>query len=312
MDQPALAPEKLLDATTIEEAIAYLRDEYAEAVTLDDREGYGGVIVDSRRLVDVARAIRDDLGFDYLSSATAVDYLGEGDHLEMVYHAYRTSGGGALVFKAQTDREQAEIPSLVSVWRGADFQEREAWDLMGIRFRGHPNLKRILMWEGFHGHPLRKDWREAYYEEDQKPFDNRWPGGQVYRVEERNVFGKNVTYPPDIDLGRLMDSSETAVYQSLGLGVDVERIMDKDGFETNELVVNMGPHHPSTHGVFRMVLTVDGETVTSLEPVMGYCIAITRRLASAILICTTFPSPTAWITSPAWATITAMCWRSSS
>ena len=270
MDQPALAPEKTLDATTVDEAIAYLRDEYADAVTLDDREGYGGVIVESRRLVEVARAIRDDLGFDYLSSATAVDYLGAGDHMEMVYHAYRTSGGGALVFKAQTDREQAEIPSLVPVWRGADFQEREAWDLMGIRFPGHPNLTRILMWEGFHGHPLRKDWREAYYEEDQKPFDNRWPGGQVYRVEERNVFGKNVTYPPDIDLGRLMDSSETAVYQSLGLGVDVERIMDKDGFETNELVVNMGPHHPSTHGVFRMVLTVDGETVTSLEPVMGY------------------------------------------
>ena len=270
MDQPALAPEKQLDATTVDEAIAYLRAEFTDAVTLDDREGYGGVIVQSNRLVDVARAIRDDLGFDYLSSATAVDYLGAGDHLEMVYHAYRTSGGGSLVFKAQTDREQAEIPSLVPIWRGADFQEREAWDLMGIRFRGHPNLKRILMWEGFHGHPLRKDWREAYYEEDQKPFDNRWPGGQVYRVEERNVFGKNVTYPPDIDLGRLMDSSESAVYQSLGLGVDVERIMDKDGFETNELVVNMGPHHPSTHGVFRMVLTVDGETVTSLEPVMGY------------------------------------------
>ena len=117
---------------------------------------------------------------------------------------------------------------------------------------------------------MRKDWREAYYEEEQKPFDSRWPGGHVYRAEEKSVFGKNVSYPPDIDLNRLMDNSEGAVYQSLGLGVDIERVMDKDGFETNELVVNMGPHHPSTHGVFRMVLTVDGETVTSLEPVMGY------------------------------------------
>ncbi len=270
MDNPALTPERLLETTTLDEAISHLLSEYADAVSLDDREGYQGVIVDSRRLVGIARVIRDDLGFDYLSSATAVDYLGAGDQMEMVYHAYRTSGGGALVFKAQTDRENAEIPSLTSIWRGADFQEREAWDLMGIHFPGHPNLKRILMWEGFHGHPLRKDWREAYYEEDLKPFDSRWPGGHVHRAEEKNVFGKNVTYPPDIDLGRLIDSSETAVYQSLGLGVDVERIMDKDGFETNELVVNMGPHHPSTHGVFRMVLTVDGETVTSLEPVMGY------------------------------------------
>ncbi len=266
----ALATEETIDAQTIDGAIAYLQTQFPDAVKLDDREGYQGLIVDSAQLLKVARAIRDDLGFDYLSSATAVDYLGVDDHMEMVYHAYRTSGGGALVFKAQTDREDAQIPSLVPVWRGADFQEREAWDLYGIRFPGHPNLKRILMWEGFHGHPMRKDWREAYYEEEVKPFDSRWPGGHVHRSEEKNVFGKNVAYPPEIDLNRLMDSSETSVYSSLGLGVDIEQIMDKDGFETNQLVVNMGPHHPSTHGVFRMVLTVDGETVTSLEPVMGY------------------------------------------
>ncbi len=267
---PTAAPAAPLTSTTIDGAIDHLQATYPKAVSADNREGYGGIIVESAQLLDVARFIRDELGFDYLSSATAVDYLGAGDHMEMVYHAYRSSGGGALVFKAQTERDQAEIPSLVSVWRGADFQEREAWDLYGIHFPGHPNLKRILMWEGFHGHPMRKDWREAYYEEEQKPFDSRWPGGHVHRAEEKNVFGKNVSYPREIDLSRLMDTSESAVYQSLGLGVDVERVMDKDGFETNELVVNMGPHHPSTHGVFRMVLTVDGETVTSLEPVMGY------------------------------------------
>ena len=267
---PTAVPAAPLTSTTIASAIDHLQATYPDAVSADDREGYGGVIVDSAQLLDIARVIHDELGFDYLSSATAVDYLGAGDHMEMVYHAYRSSGGGALVFKAQTERDNAEIPSLVSVWRGADFQEREAWDLYGIRFPGHPDLKRILMWEGFHGHPMRKDWREAYYEEEQKPFDSRWPGGHVHRAEEKNVFGKNVSYPREIDLSRLMDTSESAVYQSLGLGVDVERVMDKDGFETNELVVNMGPHHPSTHGVFRMVLTVDGETVTSLEPVMGY------------------------------------------
>lgn len=267
---PTAAPAAPLTSTTIDGAIDHLQATYPDAVSADDREGYGGVIVNSAQLLEIAQVIRDELGFDYLSSATAVDYLGAGDHMEMVYHAYRSSGGGALVFKAQTERDNAEIPSLVSVWRGADFQEREAWDLYGIRFPGHPNLKRILMWEGFHGHPMRKDWREAYYEEEQKPFDSRWPGGHVHRAEEKNVFGKNVSYPREIDLSRLMDTSESAVYQSLGLGVDVERVMDKDGFETNELVVNMGPHHPSTHGVFRMVLTVDGETVTSLEPVMGY------------------------------------------
>lgn len=265
----AVAPEQV-DTTTIDGSIAYLKNKYPDAIKSDDREGYQGVIVDKNKLVEVAQAIRDELGFDYLSSATAVDYLGEGDHMEMVYHAYRTTGGSALVFKAQTDRDKAEIPSLISVWRGADFQEREAWDLYGIRFEGHPNLQRILMWEGFHGHPMRKDWKEAYYEQDQKPFDSRWPGGHVHRAEEKNVFGKNVSYPVDIDLSRLSDISENSVYESMGLGVDVERLVDKDGFETNELIVNMGPHHPSTHGVFRMVITLDGETVDLLEPVMGY------------------------------------------
>ncbi len=259
---------------TIEDAIADLKAAFPNDVSDDKREGYTGVIVSADKLVEIARYIHDTLKFDYLSSATAVDYLGEGnhsnDHMEMVYHAYRTTGGGALVFKAQTDREKAELPSLVSVWRGADFQEREAWDLYGIRFKGHPNLKRILMWEGFHGHPMRKDWKEAFYESDHKPFDSRWPEGHVHRAEELNVFGSNVKYPADIDLSRLTDKSESDLYTGFGLGVDMTHMTDEHGIQTDELVVNMGPHHPSTHGVFRMVMRLDGETVTHLEPVMGY------------------------------------------
>ncbi len=270
-------PEELnvdLKATSVEETVSHLTQRFPGIVSADTREGYGGVIVAKDKLVDIARYVRDVLGFDYLSSATPVDYLGEGnhstDHLEMVYHAYRTSGGKALVFKAQTDRESAEIPSLIHVWKGADFQEREAWDLYGIRFPGHPSLRRILMWDGFAGHPMRKDWKEAYYEEDHKPFTSRWPGGHVHRAEEKSIFGHNVRYPADIDLSRLTDVSESTLYSGFGMGVDVTRMVDHHGVETNELMVNMGPHHPSTHGVFRMMLRIDGETVLDLDPVMGY------------------------------------------
>ncbi|HLV33622.1 MAG TPA: NADH-quinone oxidoreductase subunit C, partial [Spirillospora sp.] len=136
-------------------------------------------------------------------------------------------------------------------------------------FPGHPNLKRILMWDGFNGHPMRKDWKEAYYEEEHKPFDSRWPSGWVHRAEERNIYGKNVRYPDDIDLSRLSDTSEATLYAGLGLGVDVHEL-DTDGIRTDRLVVNMGPHHPSTHGVFRMIVTLNGETIETLEPVMGY------------------------------------------
>src|SRR5437762_13895020 len=113
--------------------IAALQERFAGAVKADDRKGYEGIIVNTDKLLDVATAIRDEYGYNYLSSATAVDYLGVDDHIEMVYHAFRVPDGGpALVFKAQTRRDNASIPSLIRIWPGADFQEREAWDLYGI------------------------------------------------------------------------------------------------------------------------------------------------------------------------------------
>ena len=253
-------------ATLVQDAINRLEAQFAGAVRRDDREGHSGIIVDASRLVEVATFVRDTLGFSYLSSATAVDYLGksESDPLEMVYHTYNLQGGPALVLKAQTPRSEATLPSLVGVWPGANFQEREAWDLMGIRFEGHPNLKRILMWEGFHGHPLRKDWHEAYYEQDTKPFDSRWPEGHVSRAEEHNPYGKNVRYPAGFTLDGYESQAEKALYEAAPMGVHVTDMA------TDRVVVSMGPQHPSTHGVFRMIVSLDGETIVALEPVMGY------------------------------------------
>src|SRR5215813_3673499 len=95
-------------------AIAALQERFPGAVKADDRKGYSGIIVNTDKLLEVAQAIRDDYGFNYLSSATAVDYLGQGDQMEMVYHAFSVPAGGpGLVFKAQTSRDNASIPSLV-------------------------------------------------------------------------------------------------------------------------------------------------------------------------------------------------------
>jgi NADH-quinone oxidoreductase subunit C/D len=114
------------------------------------------VVVKAENLVELARYLRDDEGYDYCSSITGVDYP---DRFEVVYHLYSTAGkGGPLILKVHTVRDNPEVPSLVPTWPGADWQEREVWDLMGIRFSGHPDLRRILMWEGFQGHPLRKDF----------------------------------------------------------------------------------------------------------------------------------------------------------
>ena len=142
----------------------------------------------------MATALRDQHGFDLLSSVTGVDYFP--DTMEVVYHAYRTIGGPGIVFKVQVPRQDPiEIPSVTPIWPGAEFQEREIWDLYGIRFTGHPDLRRILMWEGFDGHPLRKDWREAFYEEDNKPLKSRWPEGSYVSSEDKNSSQRQPAVP---------------------------------------------------------------------------------------------------------------------
>ena len=117
-----------------------------------------GAVIRADKLVEVCAYLRDDpeLEFAFLSSLTAVDRL---DHFEVVYHIQSIRLNRMAVLKVKTyERENPEVPSLVPVWRGAQLQEREAYDLMGIRFAGHPDLRRIFLWEGFAGHPLRKDW----------------------------------------------------------------------------------------------------------------------------------------------------------
>jgi NADH-quinone oxidoreductase subunit D/NADH-quinone oxidoreductase subunit C/D len=258
------APAAPITAESLAEIQSALAERFPDAVTPESRKGYAGVVVGNDQLVAVARALRDEFGFDYLSSVTGVDYLADG-FLESVYHAFSTAGGPAFVFKARAPRDNPVIPSLISVWPGADFQEREAYDLLGIQYAGHPNLKRILLWEGWAGHPLRKDWKEPFFEEEQKPFKSRWPGGHVIRAEMLNTYGKNVQYPAGWTPETLASQAERAVYESL-----TDLHSGTHQLQTDQIVVNLGPQHPSTHGVFRMVVTLDGETIVDLQPVMGY------------------------------------------
>jgi NADH/F420H2 dehydrogenase subunit C len=227
------------------------------------------LIIAREHLLAAARYIRDDLKFELLSNVTGVDYLGrEGDRFEVVYHAYSLSQPEkpGLVFKVRVPENDPALPSLYSLWRTCYLQEREIYDLYGLTFTGHPNLKRILLWDGFYGHPMRKDYEEAYYEDPVKPFPSRWPEGHHQWVESKNPYGQNVVYPPDWDPDTWQPEPE-ANLQHLIDARDAAREAD---FESERIVLNMGPHHPSTHGVFRMVVTLEGETVIDLEPVLGY------------------------------------------
>ena len=114
------------------------------------------VFVRSEALLNVAHFIKESLDLDYLNSIAAVDYI---DYFELIYHFTSIIKNHSLVLKIKCDeRGNPRVPSVVSLWQGADFQEREIYDLMGIAFEGHPNMKRIFLWDGFKGHPLRKDF----------------------------------------------------------------------------------------------------------------------------------------------------------
>jgi len=207
--------------------------------------------------------LRDELGYDLLTSLTGVDYLPE-EKMEVVYHLFRSTGGAILEIKVQIPRSNPVVPSLVGLYPGAAFQEREAWDLLGIKFEGHPHLKRILMWEGFSGHPLRKDWQEVFYGDEKKPYEDRWPKGKTKKIEADNPYQENIAYPEGFNPETWIPEPAEFLFKG---SIPLEQ---EEEFDTEKLVVNLGPQHPSTHGVFRMVATLDGETVVDLEPVMGY------------------------------------------
>jgi NADH-quinone oxidoreductase subunit C/D len=133
----------------VADAIAKLKERFPDAVSDDTRDGYEGIMVNPDKLTEVATYLRDEVGFDYLSSVTGVDQIDD-NKLEVVYHVYSIDKGGSHVsMKVQTDRDEPSVPSLVPVWRGAEFQEREVFDLYGVHFANHPDLRRILTWDGF-------------------------------------------------------------------------------------------------------------------------------------------------------------------
>ena len=135
-----------------------LRDKFPEAV-LESQEvaGVPTFIVRAEDVVEVCAFLKEtpELGFDYLMSLTAVDWP---EHMDVVYHLYSIPHKRYATLKVKLGREKPVIRSVSSVWMAANWQEREVYDMFGIKFEGHPDLRRILTVEGFEGYPLRKDF----------------------------------------------------------------------------------------------------------------------------------------------------------
>jgi NADH-quinone oxidoreductase B subunit len=275
---PAAKPVKKVKKAEARPSLVWLGAEKLQelAARLNAELGRGsvttiqaGLLIPADKLVEAALYLRDrnPIKYDYLVSLQSVHFE---DCIEVNYQLDSIEKPGSLIeLRVRTAEAEGagEVPSLYHVYRGADFQEREVFDMMGVRFSGHPNLQRILMWEGFAYHPLRKDFLEPYYEGPAKVFPSRIDEGlgQHFRSEEINPHGTNLKVPTDYkDWASLSSSSDPKGFSLLPGGIDIAEL------DTDQFVVSMGPQHPSTHGVFRLNLRVDGETIIGLKPVMGY------------------------------------------
>ena len=137
------------------------------------------IIIDRTDVTQVLTALRDDptFSFNMLIDLSAVDFFGQEPRFEVVYHLYSLRLNHRLRVKVRVPEDEAWIPSINTLWKSANWLEREVWDMFGITFQSHPDMRRILMYEEFRGHPLRKDYpvdkRQPLIEE-RDPIANPW------------------------------------------------------------------------------------------------------------------------------------------
>lgn len=143
----------------IPETIATLRERFGVAPgDVVEFRGETTVTVDAAKIVDICRFLKVEAHFDVLTDLSGADHYGEEPRFEVAYELYSMRNAHHLRVKVRLPEADPAVDSMTTVWKAANWHEREAWDMYGIRFRGHPNLKRILMWEGYPFHPLRKEF----------------------------------------------------------------------------------------------------------------------------------------------------------
>ncbi|MBC8258317.1 MAG: NADH-quinone oxidoreductase subunit C [SAR324 cluster bacterium] len=168
------------------ELTTLLQQEFPQAVTgFHVHRGDETVTIEKAVLEPVCRFLRDDsrCTFEIMMDLTAVDYLEQSKEtrFEVVYHFKSLTHGHRLRLKVRLAEDECEIASIHHLWKAVDWYERECFDMFGINFVGHPNLKRILMYDEFDGHPLRKDY----------PIDKQQPLMELKEIDERYVYGRH-------------------------------------------------------------------------------------------------------------------------
>ncbi|MDD3801575.1 MAG: NADH-quinone oxidoreductase subunit C [Desulfuromonas thiophila] len=139
--------------------VAKLKEAFPAVVgSVREHRGEWTVVVDRAQVVAVCRYLKEQAGYNFLCDLCGVDYLGRQPRFEVVYNLYNIATKERLRLKVQVPEADACVETVSGVWSTANWHERECWDLLGIRFANHPDLRRILMPDNWQGHPLRKDY----------------------------------------------------------------------------------------------------------------------------------------------------------
>lgn len=208
------------------------------------RLGDDTVVLRAEALLPVIRFLKSERRFNFLMDLSVLDHLGRRPRFEVVYHLYSLENRSRIRIKVPLEEGDRGVPTLTGEFRSADWLEREAWDMFGVTFEGHPNLRRLLMYEGFEGHPLRKDYPKTRRQ------PRVGPGSRKETAYDR-------TRPIE---ERLVLDEETR--ERLGRGTGEIR--------TDIMYLNMGPSHPAMHGVVQILLALEGETILSSDVEIGY------------------------------------------
>ncbi len=160
---------------TAEEILKQIQTRFREEIrTAEVRQGEACVTIKADRNFEICRFIKEDLGYDYLNCLSGVDWSAENE-MEVVYNLSSVKQPGKITLRARVPRNEPVLRSVVPLWGTANWHEREAFDLFGIHFENHPDLRRILLPEDWVGHPLRKDYQDERFVS--YPWDDRKPGG---------------------------------------------------------------------------------------------------------------------------------------
>lgn len=234
------------DTATERADVKDLQARFGETIRSVEADAVGEpvVLVDPGRSFEVLEYLRDSQGYDMLKDVTGLD-LGGGRPIQVVYQLWSTGSAKPLRLKAEIPPDRPKLKSAFSLWRASDWLEREAYDMYGVVFEGHPDLRRILMPENYEeGYPLRKDFplRGRFSRAEQTRLAMSRGMEDIYSLDELAVQGR-----------------------SGGRGAAAD-----EGLETQNMILNIGPQHPATHGVLRLVCELDGETIVKCTPHIGY------------------------------------------